>query len=115
MRQRWFLMGERNNDQWLADLRGPGKETALADLRGLLLRGLRAALHGRAGGVEPSVEDFVQEALLRILDNLDSFRGESRFTVWAQKICVRTAFAEMRRSSWRDVSLERSEEHTSEL
>jgi len=67
---------------------------------------LSAALHGRVGGVEPSVEDFVQEALLKILDNLDSFRGESRFTVWAQKICVRTAFAEMRRSRWRDVSLE---------
>jgi RNA polymerase sigma-70 factor (ECF subfamily) len=99
-------MRERSNNQWLADLRGPGKEAALADLRGLLVRGLRAALHGRAGGVEPSVEDFVQEALLRILDNLDSFRGESRFTVWAQKICVRAAFAEMRRSRWRDVSLE---------
>jgi RNA polymerase sigma-70 factor (ECF subfamily) len=99
-------MRERSNDQWLADLRGPGKEAALADLRGLLVRGLRAALHGRAGGVETSVEDFVHEALLRILDNLDSFRGESRFTVWAQKICVRTAFAEMRRSRWRDVSLE---------
>jgi len=53
-----------------------------------------------------SAEDFVHEALLRILDNLNSFRGESRLTVWAQKICVRTAFAEMRRSRWRDVSLE---------
>lgn len=87
-------------------MRGPHKEAALADLRVLLVRGLRAALRGRTGGVEPSVEDFVQEALLKILDNLDSFRGESLFTVWAQKICVRTAFAEMRRSRWRDVSLE---------
>ncbi len=97
---------ERSNDQWLADLRGPGKEAALADLRGLPVRGLRVALHGRAGGVEISAEDFVHEALLRILDNLNSFRSESRLTVWAQKICVRTAFAEMRRSRWRDVSLE---------
>ena len=32
--------------------------------------------------------------------------GECRFTTWAQKICVRTAFAEMRRSRWRDVSLD---------
>ena len=105
MRRRWFPIEERNNEEWLAALRGPEKEAALGDLRGLLVRGLRAALHGRVGGVEPSVEDFVQEALLKILDNLDSFRGESRFTVWAQKICVRTAFAEMRRSRWRDVSL----------
>jgi RNA polymerase sigma-70 factor (ECF subfamily) len=98
-------MKDRSNEEWLAALRGPEKEVALADLRGLLVRGLRAALHGRTGGVA-SVEDFVQEALLKVLDNLDSFRGESRFTVWAQKICVRTAFAEMRRSRWRDVSLE---------
>jgi RNA polymerase sigma-70 factor, ECF subfamily len=104
--QWWFPIEVRNNEEWLAALRGPEKEAALADLRGLLVRGLRAALHGRVGGVEPSVEDFAQEALLKILDNLDSFRGESRFTVWAQKICVRTAFAEMRRSRWRDVSLE---------
>jgi RNA polymerase sigma-70 factor (ECF subfamily) len=96
---------ERNNDQWLADLRGPKKDEALVDLRVVLVRGLRAALHGQTG-LEPSVEDFAQEALIKILDNLDSFRGESRFTVWAQKICVRTAFAEMRRSRWRDVSLE---------
>jgi RNA polymerase sigma-70 factor (ECF subfamily) len=96
---------ERNNDQWLADLRGPKKDEALVDLRVVLVRGLRAALHGQTG-LEPSVEDFAQEALIKILDNLDSFRGESRFTVWAQKICVRTAFAEMRRSRWRDASLE---------
>ncbi len=99
-------MKERNNEQWLAALQGSGKEEALGDLRVVLVRGLRAALHGRASGVEPSIEDFVQEALIKILDNLNSFRGESRFTVWAQKICVRTAFAEMRRSRWRDVSLE---------
>ena len=99
---------ERSNDQWLAALQGPKKDEALADLRMVLIRGLRAALRGRTSGVETSVEDFVQEALIRILDNLDSFRGESRFTTWAQKICVRTAFAEMRRRRWRDVSLEES-------
>jgi RNA polymerase sigma-70 factor (ECF subfamily) len=97
---------ERNNDQWLADLRGSRKNEALADLRALLVEGLRAALHGGTGGVESAVEDFAQEALIKILDNLNSFRGESRFTTWAHKICMRTAFAEMRRSRWRDVSLD---------
>jgi RNA polymerase sigma-70 factor, ECF subfamily len=97
---------ERTNDQWLAALQGPRKEEALADLRVVLMRGLRAALRGRTAGVESSIEDFVQEALIRILDNLHSFRGESRFTTWAQKICVRTAFAETRRRRWSDVSLE---------
>lgn len=99
-------MKVRSNDQWLSELRGPGREAAIADLRLVLIRGLRAALHGRLGGADPSVEDFVQEALIKILDNLDSFRGESRFTVWSQKIAVRVAFAEMRRLRWRDVSLD---------
>ena len=97
---------ERSNDQWLAALRGPNRDEALAELRVVLLRGLRGALGGQANRVESSVEDFAQEALIKILGNLDSFRGECRFTTWAQKICVRTAFAEMRRSRWRDVSLD---------
>jgi RNA polymerase sigma-70 factor, ECF subfamily len=97
---------EPNNDQWLAALRGPTRDEALAELRVVLMRGLRAALGGQANRVESSVEDFAQEALIKILDNLDSFRGECHFTTWAQKICVRTAFAEMRRSRWRDVSLD---------
>ena len=52
------------------------------------------------------VDDFVQDALVRILDKLDTFRGESRFTTWAQKIAVRVAFSEMRRQRWKDISLQ---------
>jgi RNA polymerase sigma-70 factor (ECF subfamily) len=52
------------------------------------------------------VEDFVQDALVRILDKLDTFRGESRFTTWAQKIAVRVAFSELRRQRWKDISLQ---------
>src|SRR3712207_2512113 len=105
-RQRCVDAKERSNDQWLAALRGPRKDQALAELRTILVRGLRAALRGGANGTESLVEDFAQEALIKILANLDSFRGECRFTVWAQKVAVRTAFAEMRRRKWRDVSLD---------
>lgn len=101
-----MIVKERTNEQWLATLRGPRSDEAIAELRLVLLRGLRAALHGRTSSIDPSLEDFAQEALIRILDNLDSFRGESRFTIWAQKIAVRVAFAEMRRLRWRDVSLD---------
>jgi RNA polymerase sigma factor (sigma-70 family) len=97
---------ERSNDEWLAALRGPRSDEALAELRVVLVRGLRAALGGQGNRVESSVEDFAQEALIKVLGSLDSFRGECRFTTWAQKICVRTAYAEMRRSRWRDVPLE---------
>ena len=104
--QQWVSAKERSNEQWLAALHGPKQDKALADLRIVLVRGLRGALRGYTSGVESLVEDFVQEALIKILDNLDSFRGESHFTTWAYKICVRTAFAEMRRRKWRDVSLD---------
>jgi RNA polymerase sigma-70 factor (ECF subfamily) len=97
---------ERTNDQWLAELRGPRREEALADLRVILVRGLGAALGSRRDVSRAAVEDFAQEAMLKILANLNSFRGESRFTTWAQKIAVRVALTELRRLRWRDVSLD---------
>jgi RNA polymerase sigma-70 factor, ECF subfamily len=99
-------MKERTNEQWLMELGGVNPDEALADLYDLLVRGLRAALGGRAGGVDASVEDFAQEALIRITGNLDSFRGESRFTTWAQKIAMNVALTELKRRRWRDVSLQ---------
>src|ERR671921_227032 len=88
------------------ELRGANPDDALADLHYLLVRGLRAALSGYGGGVEANVEDFVQEALIKITSNLDSFRGESRFTTWAQKIAMNVALTELKRRRWRDVSLQ---------
>src|SRR3712207_2007824 len=73
------------------ELRGPNPDGALADLYDLLVRGLGAALGGDGGGVETNFGDFAQEALIKITDNLDSFRGESRFTTWAQKIVEASA------------------------
>jgi RNA polymerase sigma-70 factor, ECF subfamily len=97
---------ERTNEQWLAELREPNPDEALADLYDLLVRGLRAALGGYGGGVEANVGDFAQEALIKITGNLDSFRGESRFTTWAHKIAMNVAFTELKRRRWRDVSLQ---------
>ncbi len=100
-------MTERSNEQWLAELRGPERDRALADLRAVLVRGLRVALRGRVRqGLNEAAEDFAQEALIKITANLDTFRGESQFTTWAQKIAVRTASTELRRKRWRDVSLQ---------
>ena len=100
-------MAERTNQQWLQDLRNPaGQQHALEELRVILVRGLHAALAHRGVGAQAIVEDSAQEALLKILDGLDSFRGESKFTTWAQKIAVRVALTELRRSRWRDTSLD---------
>lgn len=101
-------MTERSNEVWLAALSesGPEQTAALADLRALLVRGLGYALADRPSVTEADIEGFVQEALLKILGNLDSFRGESRFTTWAQKIAVHEAFSELRRKRWENVSLD---------
>ncbi len=85
-------------------LRGSDRDRALRELRALLVRGLTAALGPNVPAT--AIEDFAQDALMKILDNLDSFRGESRFTTWAQKIAVRVAYTELRRARWRDYSLE---------
>jgi RNA polymerase sigma-70 factor (ECF subfamily) len=99
-------MPERSNKEWLSDLRGPEQSAALADLRAFLVRGLRYALASNSSVDDVLIEDFVQEALLKILNALGSFRGESKFTTWAQKIAVRVAFTELRRRRWQDVSLD---------
>ena len=93
-------MEQRSNHEWLEVLKSPGpsQERALAELRAILIRGLKYALRSwrKTAGrdFEALAEDFCQEALLRILDNLDSFEGRSRFTTWAHKIAVRVALIE---------------------
>jgi RNA polymerase sigma-70 factor (ECF subfamily) len=99
-------MGERTNEQWLTDLRGPNPDEALADLYDLLVRGLRISLGSYGGGVDANAGDFAQEALIKITGNLDSFRGESRFTTWALKIAMNVALTELKRRRWSDVSLQ---------
>lgn len=98
-------MRERTNQEWIADLQGPQADMAIAALRILLLRGLRYGM-ASYGVTEADLEDFAQEALLKTLENLASFRGEARFTTWAQKIAARVALSELRRRRWRDVSLQ---------
>ncbi len=107
---------ERTNADWLADLQSGGarRAQALDDLRQLLERGVyfylrneRSDLDSRATEeIRQMSQDFVQEALIKILDNLDSFRGESQFTTWASKIAARVAISELRRARYRDYSLE---------
>jgi len=98
-------VNNRTNEEWRIQLGGPTPDVAVADLRGLLLRGLRYALAGY-GVTESDLEDFVQDGLLKILAELSSYRGEALFTTWAQKVCVRVALTELRRRRWRDVSLD---------
>lgn len=98
---------ERTNACWTSDLCSSGRrrEDAVDDLRDYLQAGLARSL-GSADNVHPyDIEDFTQEALIRILEALDSFRGDSRFTTWAMTIALRAAYTVLRKRRSTDVSL----------
>lgn len=100
---------QRSDQEWISALSEPGseRENALADLRALLVRGLRCALSQRNRASDNVlIEDCVQAALIRILKKLSSYRGRSRFPTWAQAVAVHVALTELRRVRWSGVSLE---------
>ncbi len=97
----------RSNDEWIEDLQNPPDEGAIEDLRNILIRGLKPALAKYVDReLEQFVEDIAQDGLLKILDNIDTFRGESKFTTWAMKIAVREGLTELRRKRYDDISIE---------
>jgi RNA polymerase sigma-70 factor (ECF subfamily) len=110
-------MTERTNEVWIASLSADGsaeQDEALRDLQTRLRRGIlfyltreRSDLTDRAmSELEHMADDFSQEAVLRILKNLHSFRGDSLFTTWATRVAVRVAISELRRARYKDFSLE---------
>lgn len=81
------------------------RDVAITELRRYLVRGLSRALTCRYGG-QIDVEDVAQQALLKILDSLDSFRSQCRFTTWATAIAVRIGISQLRRHYYRNISLD---------
>lgn len=102
----------RDNDRWMSDLKSSGlaQEAALADLRAILLSGLRKGLTKWLDPYSPELEnlaeDAVQEGLVRIIERMDSFEGRSKFTTWAYKVALHVALSKLRRKEWENVSLE---------
>lgn len=107
---------ERTNDDWLADLRdGAPKQTdALRDLRDRIKRSIYYYLSQERSDLrtlppaqlDQMADDLAQDATLRVLANLDNFRGESQFSTWANRIATRVAISELRRARYRDFSLD---------
>lgn len=100
-----LLNTSRDNEQWIQELRADS-ESALTDLRNALLLNLRKALSDRSRLDDSFLEDVAQDSLLRILDKLDQFAGRSRFLTWATTVAIRVAMDQLRRSRWKDVSLD---------
>lgn len=109
-------MAERTNEEWLADLRGETdqQQDAIEELRKRLQRSIyyylsqdRSDLRDLAAKeLQSMAGDMAQDAVLRVIDNLDTFRGESRFTTWTNKIAIRLAISTLRRARYKNFSLD---------
>lgn len=95
------------NEEWVEALKPPADEHAVKLLRKKLIRGLKPALNKYVDReLDQFVEDVAQDALLKILDNIESFRGESKLITWAMKIAVRKGLTELRLKRYDDISIE---------
>lgn len=104
-------MQSRTNRQWLEELSAagaPAREAAVLDLSRFLRSGLAKGIDMDALD-EADLEDFTQDAIVRILNALDSFRGDSRFTTWAMAIALRVAYSALRKRRFSGVSLDQIE------
>jgi len=115
---------ERTNEAWLAELRnGHSQQSqAIEELLQHLRRGILAYLYSRSDlghlaetELQQMSNDFAQDALLKIQENLDKFQGKSKFTTWASKIAANHTISELRRAKWRDFSLDAITETGSSL
>jgi RNA polymerase sigma-70 factor (ECF subfamily) len=99
----------RDNPHWLKALQAdsPQRDQAIAELREVLSRGLGASFRNRSDVDFDQIEDWVQDSIVRVLDKIESFRGESRFTTWAMRIAINVAYSDLRKARYRDVSLEK--------
>src|SRR4051794_28673474 len=120
-------MSLRSNEEWLQVLNerdSVAKEEALLELQDFLMRSILVYLslhrdqltHWSRQAIYELAEDLAQDSLLDILNSLDTFRGESRFTTWAYRFGVNRAASELRHRRYRNLSLDRLlEEETSAL
>lgn len=99
-------MTTTDQTDWLSRLSQDSmdRDDAIQELRDYLVRGLTAAGRNRFSG-KIQIDDVVQDALIKILDKLDTFQGRSKFTTWAMTIAIRIAISETRRKSFQDVSM----------
>ncbi|MCA9244604.1 MAG: sigma-70 family RNA polymerase sigma factor [Phycisphaerales bacterium] len=85
-----------DNQTWIEGLRAGRPEVAAA-LAHRLRAGLTRAFAGSNGPMRSDIEDFAQEATVRILERLSAFRGDSAFLTWAMAIGIRVSMTRLRR------------------
>lgn len=98
---------KRSNDEWIRALSAPQDDQAIEDLRIVLIQGLKSSLYKYVDQeLHQFVQDVAQDSLLKILDKIHTFRGESRFLTWSMKVAVREGLSELRRKKWNDIPIE---------
>lgn len=117
-----MVLYEQENLIWLRQLQSEGEQQAeaIGNLRQLLLRAalytfarnLSDLEHRTREEVFALAEDCAQEALIAVLQKLDTFRGESRFTTWVYKFAVNKALETARRERWKDRAIDPNLEET---
>ncbi|MEM7310681.1 MAG: RNA polymerase sigma factor [Planctomycetota bacterium] len=94
------ILRERSNAEWIAAL-GAGDEAAVGELGEYLRRTLAKVLR-RSGPSADDLADFAQEALVRVVAGLATFRGDAALPTWAAAVATRVAFTELRRRRARE-------------
>jgi RNA polymerase sigma-70 factor, ECF subfamily len=108
---------------WVQNLKGPRREEASERLHEVLLRAARFEVnrrrathpHLRGGDMDDLAHQAANDALVAILDKLDTYRGESRFTTWAYKFALLEAAVRVRRRAWQGKEVPIEPEHWSIL
>lgn len=108
--------GRQPGEEWIRRLQEPGEgqAEAFAALREYLLRVVLVYLQDHrsdladwsAAEIRHFAEDVAQDSLLSVRNNLDSFRGEAKFTTWAYRFAINRAASELRLSRYSDMSLD---------
>ena len=60
----------------------------------------------RLTGQPPDAEEVAQDALLRVVQKIDTFKGEAAFTSWVYRIAANLAYQKLRGRPPRDVSID---------
>jgi RNA polymerase sigma-70 factor (ECF subfamily) len=99
---------ETSQETWISRLSRDGdvQTEALDELRDILWKRISFSFRNHSVVDGALVDDIVQDALMKILKSLGQFEGRAQFITWATTIAVRTAYTELRRKHWKDVSLD---------
>jgi RNA polymerase sigma-70 factor (ECF subfamily) len=58
-------------------------------------------------GSPQEAEDLTEEAFLRVFQKISTFRGESAFSTWLQRLAVNVVLMHLRKKRLQEVRLER--------